>query len=73
MTLLHLSLILNGLTLIVSALGFRRLRKRVETLEAAADHRTAVEYFSAPPGPYKSSIRSPDSIRKVEDANRRRR
>lgn len=73
MTFLQLMVLSQWLSIMFLFVIAWGLRNRVEALEAAADHRAAVEYFSAPPGPYKSAIRSPDSIRKAEDADRRRR
>lgn len=73
MTVIHAILIIQGVTSILLGVVIGRMRKRIEALEAAADHRATVEYFSAPPGPYKSAIHSPDSTRKAEAADRRRR
>jgi len=72
MTVIHAILIIQGVTSILLGVVIGRMRKRIEALEAAADHQAAVEYFSAPPGPYKSAIRAPDSIRRAEAAARRR-
>lgn len=73
MTFLQLMVLSQWLSIIFLFVIAWGLRTRVETLEAAADHRVTVEHFIGPRDLVTEDWRSPDSIRKAEAADRRRR
>lgn len=72
MTVIHAILIIQGVTSILLGVVIGRMRKRIEALEAAADHRATVEFFSRPEAFFTEDWHKAGSIRRAEAAARRR-